>query len=98
MLETTGDCYYWNCTPGDGPLDWGQPGLTDDNPILDIDDIGGTGPENVNIDIPENGTFTVLGVSYQQALSNYITEGLGGVISAADYREGGSGRIVRSNG
>ena len=45
-----------------------------------------------------DGTFTVLGVSYQQALSNYITEGLGGVISAADYREGGSGRIVRSNG
>ena len=45
-----------------------------------------------------DGTFTVLGVSYQQALSNYIIEGLGGSITAADYPEGGSGRIVRSNG
>ncbi len=44
-----------------------------------------------------DGTFTVLGVSYQQALANYITEELGGVISAADYPEGGEGRIVRSN-
>jgi 5'-nucleotidase len=43
--------------------------------------------------------FTVLGVSYQQALSNYIQadtadDGLGGLISAADYPEGGEGRIV----
>ena len=43
--------------------------------------------------------FTVLGVSYQQALSNYIqadaaADGLGGLISAADYPEGGEGRIV----
>lgn len=43
--------------------------------------------------------FTVVGVSYQQALSNYIQAptadgGLGGVISAADYPEGGEGRIT----
>ncbi len=46
--------------------------------------------------------FTVLGVSYQQALSNYIQAptadgGLGGLISAADYPEGGEGRITRFN-
>jgi 5'-nucleotidase len=46
--------------------------------------------------------FTVLGASYQQALSNYIQAatadgGLGGVISAADYPEGGEGRITRFN-
>lgn len=45
-------------------------------------------------------SFTTLGVSYQQAVSNYITAptavgGLGGVISATDYPEGGGGRIVR---
>ena len=44
--------------------------------------------------------FTVLGVSYQQALSNYIQApagdgGLGGLISAADYPEGGEGRITQ---
>jgi 5'-nucleotidase len=38
--------------------------------------------------------FTVLGVSYQQALFNYIVDGLGGVISAADYPVGGEGRIT----
>jgi 5'-nucleotidase len=38
--------------------------------------------------------FTTLGVTYQQALSNYIVDGLGGVISAADYPEGGEGRSV----
>jgi 5'-nucleotidase len=38
--------------------------------------------------------FTTVGFSYQQALSNYIQSGLGGVVSAADYPEGGAGRIT----
>ncbi len=38
--------------------------------------------------------FTVLGTSYQQALLDYIVGPLGGLISAADYPEGGEGRIV----
>lgn len=38
--------------------------------------------------------FQVLGVSYQQALENYITDALGGVISATDYPEGGEGRTA----
>jgi 5'-nucleotidase len=39
--------------------------------------------------------LTSVGVSYQQALRNYIVDGLGGTITAADYPEGGEGRIVR---
>lgn len=41
--------------------------------------------------------FTALGVSYQQALANYIQfpTGLNGVVTAADYPEGGEGRIKR---
>jgi 5'-nucleotidase len=44
-------------------------------------------------------TFTSVGVSYQAAVFNYITAaavdgGLEGAISAADYPEGGEGRIV----
>jgi 5'-nucleotidase/UDP-sugar diphosphatase len=39
--------------------------------------------------------FTNLYITYQQALSNYIQQGLGGVITAVDYPEGGKGRIAR---
>jgi 2',3'-cyclic-nucleotide 2'-phosphodiesterase (5'-nucleotidase family) len=38
--------------------------------------------------------FTTLGVTYQQALLNYIVGPLGGLISAVDYPEGGEGRIT----
>ncbi len=37
--------------------------------------------------------FEPLGVSYQQALANYL-EFIGGVVTAADYPEGGEGRIT----
>jgi len=38
--------------------------------------------------------LTTIGVTYQQALSNYIQMGLGGSITAADYPFGGEGRIT----
>ena len=38
--------------------------------------------------------FTKLGVSYQQALADYISEDLGGTITAADYPAGGDNRIT----
>jgi hypothetical protein len=38
--------------------------------------------------------FTTIGVTYWQALNNYIVNGLGGLISAVDYPEGGEGRII----
>jgi 5'-nucleotidase len=38
--------------------------------------------------------FTPVGFSYQQALSNYIQGPLGGEITAANYPEGGEGRIT----
>jgi 5'-nucleotidase len=42
--------------------------------------------------------FTTVGVSYQKALSNYIVNALGGVISAAQYSEAGEGRITQLGG
>ncbi|MCK6628319.1 MAG: 5'-nucleotidase C-terminal domain-containing protein [Anaerolineae bacterium] len=39
-------------------------------------------------------SFTTVGVTYQQALLNYIVNALGSLITAADYPEGGEGRIT----
>ncbi len=41
--------------------------------------------------------FTTIGVTYHQALSNFIQGPLAGLITAADYAEGGEGRITRLN-
>jgi len=38
--------------------------------------------------------FTNLGATYQQALANYLVDGLGGTVTTADYPEGGEGRNV----
>ena len=38
--------------------------------------------------------FTVLPVTYQEALETYLSEDLGGVVTAADYPLGGEGRIT----
>ncbi|MBN1339626.1 MAG: choice-of-anchor I family protein [Bacteroidales bacterium] len=43
-----------------------------------------------------NAPFTTLGVSYQQALYNYIVNHLGGAITAAMYPAGGEGRITEN--
>ncbi len=63
-LETRDDCYYSNCTPTAQilfPMDWGSSSYTGDNPTLDLDDIPGTGPENINIDTPHPGAvYTVV--------------------------------------
>lgn len=62
-LRTDQDCYYANCVDygyGWGTLDWGQQGFAGDDPRLDLDDIPGTGPENINIDQPADGVYTVV--------------------------------------
>jgi cysteine-rich repeat protein len=52
---TDQDCYYANClpdSPGQAVLSWGGRAAGDD-PILDVDDIDGLGPEVISIPVPE---------------------------------------------
>lgn len=71
----------------DGEVVNGAPSIT----IATIDFLARGGDQ-----YPYRGVeFTVLGVTYQQALENYLVNGLGGVVTADQYPEGGEGRIVR---
>lgn len=57
------DCHYANCNASAArALRWGTLGAADD-PRLDIDDVTGHGPENVNIDTPTSPRYRV-GVHY----------------------------------
>lgn len=58
-FNSAGDCHYANCISARGAiLEWGAPG-PDDNPHLDLDDVEGFGPENINVDRPQPGTYRV---------------------------------------
>ncbi|MCA9560864.1 MAG: choice-of-anchor D domain-containing protein [Myxococcales bacterium] len=62
------DCHFLNPVP-----DWGQPDNPADDPSLDIDDIAGGGPENINLDNPEN--TGVLGAPYAVGVHYYSSRG-----------------------
>ncbi len=59
-FDTPFDAYWGNKAP-----DWGSfSAAVDDNPSLDRDDTDGAGPENLNLDMPENGARYKVGVQY----------------------------------
>lgn len=89
-LESNNDCYYMNCVGG-GWLDWGTIGNPDDDPSLDIDDIPGTGPENINIYEPADGTFQVYVHDFPSSIytaANEVTMRIyvGGVLEYEDTK------------
>lgn len=66
VVETETDCYFANCIDwGDGvQVDWGVVGDDSDEPRLSLDDIPGTGPEQIVFSKPGPGTYTVIVVDY----------------------------------
>ncbi len=50
-----GDCYFSNPNPN-----WADPNAFVDDPFLDLDDVDGLGPENINLETPAAGTYTVV--------------------------------------
>jgi hypothetical protein len=54
MWTCDGDCYFSNPNPN-----WGDQARFEDDPFLDVDDVDGFGPENVNIQEPAPGTYRV---------------------------------------
>jgi hypothetical protein len=52
IFLTPTDCNYCNVNP-----DWGVEGVNSDNPSLDLDDVTGYGPENININAPADGGY-----------------------------------------
>ncbi|MBN2800023.1 MAG: hypothetical protein JXX28_12840 [Deltaproteobacteria bacterium] len=84
---SAGDCYYANCVGG---LEWDQPGSAD-NPSLDLDDIPGMGPENINMSMPSSDYYTVVvhdypGSSRTAATNVTVKVFLGGALMFEDTR------------
>ncbi len=65
------DCHWKNQEP-----DWGRIGRPEDNPSLDIDDVTGRGPENINYNNPTRDLNYSVGVFYYDDHgygSSYVT-------------------------
>ncbi len=68
FAENGSDCFYQNPRP-----DWGRQGDPLDDPSLDIDDVNGAGPENINIARPESTQLSTRG--YQVGVHYFAAEG-----------------------
>ncbi len=91
------DCYFGNCkaTSGERP-DWDGDGVASEgDPSLDIDDLDGFGPENINVDTAVEGKYLV-GVDYYSGsgtIGNTVRIYLYGQLEAEFFRDLMSGEF-----
>ncbi len=94
---STSSCYYANCKPGAaGYPEWdGVGGRGGGDPVLDIDDLNGYGPENINIDEPEEGVYRAAVHTFSAGLNEDVGVTLkvyvNGALAYDDYRIMGDG-------
>lgn len=69
LWDNQDDCHYANCDASPYPS-WGAAGAIG-NPRLDLDDLPGVGPENINIDEPGDDTYTVVVHDYNLSGHTY---------------------------
>ncbi len=69
LFERAGDCYFGNKNP-----DWGTAGDTTDNPFLDVDDVDGYGPEEINLSAAPAARY--------EAYAHYFTDNFRGATEA----------------
>lgn len=70
-MTTANDCYYSNCQGS--PLEWGVTGSAGD-PVLDVDDTQGWGPENIFITSgPEPGQYRIVVHNYDNSAATTAT-------------------------
>ncbi len=67
------ECYYDEKNPN-----WGDPNSTEDDPVLDIDNTWGYGPETIILPKPKPGQYTVRVVYYtdnndEEAIPSFVT-------------------------
>lgn len=55
FFQGPNDCYYANMAPN-----WGVANDFSDDPFLDVDNVWGYGPENINLQEPQAGRYTVI--------------------------------------
>lgn len=56
--EAANDCTWTTCLSGG--LDWGVAGDPVDDPLKDVDDVDGYGPENITLQSPAAGAYTLM--------------------------------------
>jgi len=67
------ECAPQGCPGPPNAPDWGTEGIRDDDPTLDIDDIKGRGPENINLSLPLAGKHLVAVENYAGKDSQALT-------------------------
>ncbi|MCB9730431.1 MAG: choice-of-anchor D domain-containing protein [Deltaproteobacteria bacterium] len=82
------DCYFGNPQP-----DWGTKGDILDDPFLDVDDVDGFGPENINISEPKPGTYKFIIHYYDDTWDGSFPQASNATVQLLSY-----GTLVQSWG